>query len=264
MSDQAVQESDAHKNTVREEFTRQADAYAVAPVITDAARIARLVNAINPGPDSRALEVATGPGHVAMALAARCREVIGIDLTPAPIAIAERTRRERGILNVRFQVAEADRLSFADGEFDLAVCRFAFHHFEHPAAIMAEMARVTRRGGVVAVEDLYASEIAERADYANHVERLRDSSHTKALSLSELIAMIGREQLDIERINSDRIESDMENWLATTQTQISVADEVRRLVADDMRDDVSGMCPFVRDGKVHIVQRTTAIITRKL
>jgi protein-L-isoaspartate O-methyltransferase len=59
-----------HKAIVREEFTRQADAYASAPVITDNDRLGRLVAAIAPKGGERVIEVATGPGYVAMALAA--------------------------------------------------------------------------------------------------------------------------------------------------------------------------------------------------
>lgn len=50
-------ETSEHKALVREEFTRQADAYASAPVITDAERLARLVGAADPGPDDRALDI---------------------------------------------------------------------------------------------------------------------------------------------------------------------------------------------------------------
>ncbi len=75
-----------HKTIVRGEFTRQAEAYAAAAPIKDPDRLRRLVEAVNPRPDARVLEVATGPGHVAMAFAAVCREVVGLDLTGAPIA----------------------------------------------------------------------------------------------------------------------------------------------------------------------------------
>ncbi len=264
MSSVSISETTDHKNTVRDEFTRQADAFAAAPVITDAERLARLVQAINPPADSRALEIATGPGHVAMALAARYREVIGVDLTPAPIAIANRLSRERGLTNVQFQVGEADRLSFGDAEFDVVVCRFAFHHFQNPTAILAQMVRVCRAGGVVAVEDLYASENPARAAYWNRVERLRDSSHTSALPLSELAAMMGRADLDIESVYSDRIESKVEDWLASAQTRADSAAEVRQLIDNDLHDDHSGMLPFTRNGALYFVQRTAALVCRKL
>src|SRR5208337_4832637 len=105
-----VSGSNDHKAVVREEFTRQAEAYAEAAPIKDPERLKRLVEAVNPRSDARVLEVATGPGHVTMAFAAVCREVVGLDLTDAPIGIANRARRERGLDNVRFEVGAAEHL----------------------------------------------------------------------------------------------------------------------------------------------------------
>ena len=253
-----------HNEVVREEFTRQADAYAAAPVITDAERLARLVRAIDPRDYHRAVEVATGPGYVAMALAERCREVVGLDLTPAPIAIAQRTARERGLTNVRFEVGEADKLGYAGGEFDVVVCRFAFHHFRNPEAILTQMHRVCRVGGTVAVEDLYAHEDRERAQRCNRIEQLRDTSHTRALALSELIAMMGRAGLEVESIHSERLTTHLENWLASSQTPPDEAAAVRGLLDEDMESDRSGMQPFRHDGSVHFIQRIAAIVCRKV
>jgi len=257
-------ETSEHKALVREEFTRQADAYASAPVITDAERLARLVGAADPGPDDRALEIATGPGYVAMALAERCREVIGLDLTAAPIAIAERTSRERGLRNVRFEVGEADNLPYDDGAFDLVVCRFAFHHFRNPEAILVQMCRVCRAGGKVVIEDLYASENRERAALYNRIERLRDTSHTRALALSELVAMMGRAGLEVEHVHSERLITHTENWLAGSQATPERAAEVRQLLEQDMHADLSGMRAFVRNNALHFIQRTAAVVSRKL
>ena len=192
-----------HKDVVRQEFTRQATAYAATPSIADPDRVARLVQAVNPGPDSRVLEVATGPGYVALGFAAVCREVIGLDLTPAPLAIAEQLRHERGLTNVRFQTGDADRLPFADGEFDVVVCRFAYHHFEDPAHVLAEMTRICRTDGTVAVEDLVVSEHPERAAYQNRFENLRDPSHTRAFPLSQLLALFAATGLEVENVRMD-------------------------------------------------------------
>jgi ubiquinone/menaquinone biosynthesis C-methylase UbiE len=264
MASSGAAETNDHKATVREEFTRQAQAYASAAVITDAERLARLVDAIDPHPGDRALEIATGPGYVAMALAQRCREVVGLDLTAAPIAIAQRTSGERGLTNVRFEVGEADNLAYGDNEFDLVVCRFAFHHFLHPEAILAQMCRVCRVGGTVAVQDLYAHENSSRAARCNRIEQLRDTSHTRALALSELIAMMGRAGLEVESVHSDRLTTELEGWLASSQTPPERAAQVRQLLAADMREDFSGMQPFVRNGAVHFIQRIAAIICRKV
>jgi ubiquinone/menaquinone biosynthesis C-methylase UbiE len=252
-----------HKAVVREEFTRQADAYAAAPAITSEDRLARLAAAMDPAPNDRALEVATGPGYVAMALAARCREVVGLDLTDAPLVIADRTRRDRGITNVRFQAGDAENLPFGAAEFDLTVCRFAFHHFEDPARVLGQMARVCRAGGTVAVEDLYASEAPDRAAYWNTIERLRDHSHTRALALSELIAMFARARIEIQRLYSDELTADTETWMASAQTGASDASEVLDARARPARG-LKGIRPFMRGGRLHFTQRTVALIGRKL
>ena len=62
-----------------------------------------------PTSQDQVLEVATGPGYVAMGFAAVAREVVGVDLTAAPLAIAEQRRQEQGLHNVRFQLADASR-----------------------------------------------------------------------------------------------------------------------------------------------------------
>jgi len=262
MSTQPQEPSPDHKAIVREEFTRQADAFAAAPAITNEERLARLVAAVRPAADARALEVATGPGYVAMALAARCREVVGIDLTEAPLRIAERMRIERGLKNVRFEQGDAE--SLPAGDFDIVVCRFAFHHFEDPARALEQMCRVCRPGGTVAVEDLYSSEMPERAAYWNAMERLRDHSHTRALTLSELVSLFARAGVEIERLYSDQIASDAEDWLASSQTNAADAQEVRARLTRDMNEDLSGIRPFLRNGKLHFTHRTVALVGRKL
>ncbi|HIE92934.1 MAG TPA: class I SAM-dependent methyltransferase, partial [Acidobacteria bacterium] len=108
--------------------------------------------------DDRVLEVATGPGYVALAFATVAREVVGVDLTDAPLAVARRNQADRGVTNVSFQSADAKALPWPDGSFDIVVCRLAFHHFESPARVLAEMVRVCCDGGKVAVEDMIASE----------------------------------------------------------------------------------------------------------
>src|ERR1700676_4286292 len=208
-----------HKDLVREEFTRQANEYAAAPMIRDIDHIEKLVNAVGPSPDARVLEVATGPGHVAMAFAKVAREVIGVDLTEAPLKIAERMRIERGLHNVSFRIGDVEaRLPFGDNEFDVVVCRLAVHHFENPAVVIGEMARVCRVDGTVAVEDLIASEHPQRAEYYNRFERLRDTSHTRALALSELVQTMASAGLEIMRFESAVLKNPVDRWFISGHT----------------------------------------------
>jgi len=253
-----------HKHVVQEAFTRQAEAYAASPSITDPARLARLVDAVDPSPEARVLDVATGPGYLAMVFAERCREVIGVDLTAAPLAIAEKNRQQRGLSNLHLQAADADRLPFRDRDFDVVVCRFALHHFQNPGHVLGEMARVGRGGGLVAVEDLITSEHPARAAYQNRFEQLRDDSHTRALSAGELLALFRTAGLEVERLYSDCLAPHLERWLANAQTPPERADEVRALIERDGRLDLSGCRPYLQDGQWFFRQRTLAVVGRKL
>lgn len=253
-----------HKDLVREEFTRQASEYAKAPVIRDEAHIERLVRAVNPAPHARVLEVATGPGYIAMAFAREAREAIGVDLTEAPLQIAERARVERGICNVSFRVADAENLPFADGEFDIVVCRFAVHHFENPRRVLGEMARVCRVGGTVAVEDMVASEHPARAEYHNRFERLRDTSHTRALPTSELFRMLAECGLEIERFESAGLKNPVEQWLNTSHTPPDRAAEARAMIERDLAEDLSGTNPMRIDGELFFTHHAAIVVARKL
>jgi ubiquinone/menaquinone biosynthesis C-methylase UbiE len=255
---------DDHKNLVRAEFTKQANAYAANTSISDPERVARLIQMVQPAPEARVLEVATGPGYVALGFAAVCREVVGIDLTEAPLAIAERQRAERGLPNVRFQVADAEDLPFSDGEFDLVLCRLAFHHVEEPGRVLREMVRVCRPHGRVAVEDLIASEHLARAAYHNRFENLRDPSHTRALSLGGLLWIFAECGVEVEGVRTDAVIQDLERWLANAQTPPDRAADVRALIERDAAEDLSGTAPFWTAGRWHFVHRAAIVVGRKL
>ena len=253
-----------HKAVVQDSFTRQAPVYAVTPAVADPSRITRLVEAVDPAPHSRVLEVACGPGFLALAFAARCREAVGLDLTEAPLTIAEKNGRDRGLSNVRFQRGDADHLPFPEDEFDVVVCRFAFHHFEEPGRVLREMARVCRRQGKVAVEDMVSSEHRARGDYHNRLERLRDPSHTRALAPTELLALFTANTLELERLYSGELVQNLERWLANSQTPPNPAAEVRAMIERDGREDLSGTRPYLKEGEWFFRQPTMAVVARKL
>ena len=104
------------------------------------------------GAGTRILDVATGTGEQARAFARAGAEVVAVDLCPAMLRVA----RSKGALpNLTFELADATRLPFADGAFDVSSVSFALH--EMPPSVreraVNELARVTRPGGTVAVVD---------------------------------------------------------------------------------------------------------------
>lgn len=257
-------DSSDHKNTIREEFTKQATAYAENASLTDSEKVAHLVRSTDVFSEARVLEVATGPGHVAFGFADECNTVVGLDLTKAPLVIAEQTRRERSVDNVHFQQGDAENLPFSRDTFDIVVCRLAFHHFENPLEVLQQMVRVCRPDGTVAVADLVVSEHPDRGEYQNEFERLRDPSHVRALPLSELLELFTEGGLEVEDVYTDVLVQEVNQWFSTAHTPASQAAEARTMIERDANEDLSGTRPFWRDGKLCFVQRTAAVVGRRL
>jgi len=255
-----------HNDVIRESFTTQAQAFASNPWVTDEDRIRRLVAAAHLTGSERVLDIATGPGYIAEAFAGAAREVVGVDLTEAMLAIGKQRTKERGISNISFRAADAQNLPFANGDFDVVVCRLALHHLLKPLEVFGEMARVCRAGGTVVVEDIYASEHPERAAYQDRWEILRDPSHVRTLALSELLQLFRDVGLETESVTTaDDLTPEVERWLATTKTPPERASEIRRLLEDDRLHDLSGTRPF-QDATGHLFfhARTAILAGRKV
>jgi ubiquinone/menaquinone biosynthesis methyltransferase len=109
-----------------------------------------LVAGIEPRPDQRLLDVATGTGLVAFELARRgCREVVGVDQSEQMLAVARAELAAEPELadRVRFITGEAERLPFADAEFDALTFTYLLRYVDDPASTMRELARVVAPGG---------------------------------------------------------------------------------------------------------------------
>jgi ubiquinone/menaquinone biosynthesis C-methylase UbiE len=253
-----------HKAVVIQEFTQQAQAYAASPLIANQERLSALVEAIHPQAGARVLDVATGPGYVAAAFAQAGCDVVGLDLTPTPLELAEQMRKERGLSNLRFQQGDAEQVPFAEQTFAIVVSRYALHHCEDPQRILAEMARVCQLQGTVAIQDLIVSEFPARAAYQNQFEHLRDTSHTSSLPLSELLALFTACGLEVEKVITNRLTMPLEVWLANAHTSPERAMQVRELIEQDEQHDLSGTHPFRQQEAIFFYQRIATVIARKI
>ena len=257
--------SPTHNEIVRESFTTQAKAFAANPWVSDEQRIARLVSAVRITGTERVLDIATGPGYIAEAFAKESREVLGMDLTEAMLAIARARTEEHGVKNISFRVGDVQNLPFDEGEFDVVVCRLALHHVQQPARVVSGMARVCRRNGMVLVEDIYASEHSARAAYQDRWEILRDPSHVRTLPLSELLRLFRDAELETETVSTaDDLCPEVERWMATTNVPAERAAEIRKLLEDDLKHDLSGTRPFRNArGQMFFHARTVILSGRK-
>ncbi|WP_321574655.1 class I SAM-dependent methyltransferase [Paraburkholderia franconis] len=101
-----------------------------------------LLDILEVGPDTRFLDIATGPGYVAAAAFARGADAVGVDIAAAMVEQASR-------LNpwLTFKVGNAEDLPFPGASFDAVGINFGMFHFSHPEKAPLEAYRVLRSGG---------------------------------------------------------------------------------------------------------------------
>lgn len=199
--------ADEIREAARRTFSAAAQAYVTSAGHSQGSDLESLVTLAEErlgGLEGRdALDVATGGGHVALALARAGARVTAADLTPEMLeAAADFAREQAPSHEVAFQEADAGALPFGDASFDLVTCRIAAHHFPDPSAFVREVARVLRPGGVFVLIDNVAPEDAELNAAMNEVERVRDPAHVLSYPVAWWVseaAGAGLEAVHLER-----------------------------------------------------------------
>lgn len=225
--------SDVHAR-VQSQFGAAATAYTTSAGHSDPTLLQRVIELAQPRPHARALDIATGAGHTALALAPHVAEVVAFDLTRQMLEETARNAAARGLKNVVTQQGAAERLPFGDSTFEIVAVRQAPHHYADVRLAVREMARVVKRSGRVVIIDSRAPEDDELDRAFNHLEKLRDASHVRNWRPSEWRAMIRAaglrilvEHLDYYTENGHAM--DFDSWTQRMKTPPGAVEELKRL-----------------------------------
>lgn len=217
-----------------------------------------LLDAACVAPGRRVLDVATGPGVAAAAMRSRGAVVVGVDVSPGMIALAQRIQPD-----IEFQVSDAAALSFREASFDAVVCNFAIGHFPEPEVALAECARVLAPGGRLAlswwdrperqrVQGLFREAIAELGlkpppEVPTGHDTLRFSDPA---AFAELLRGAGLGQVGITAYQTTYLMADVEAlWragtggMAVTAAAITAQDAATR---DRARDSIARRAEIYR------------------
>ena len=210
-------------------FGSQAPEYAVSQVHVSDDRLDGIARLASTGPYGWTVDLGTGAGFTAFAVADRSRRVVASDVTRPMLQQARRISQERELENVLLSQNAAEGLPFADDSLDLVTCRAAGHHFTDLPAALSEIRRALRPGGALVMVDTVAPEDDKAAAWLNDVELRRDFSHVNDWKASVIRDLLAERGLEIVEQEDARVYLTFNDWVKRTAT---AEDEVVALRRD--------------------------------
>ncbi len=241
--------SESHRlNRMR--FGRTAEQFAASTAIRRLSQVESLLQLVTPVKEDRLLDVACGPGRLLASVAPHVRFAVGVDLTLEMLVIARKQRLGEGGRPLGLVLGEGERLPFGDGAFTVVTATLAIHHFGDPRRVVAEMTRVCRPGGRIAVTDIVAPADDAKRALANEIERLRDPSHAETLSGAGLEELLSSQGLVVRGRASGSLTRELEEWCRVAGTPPEAAARVRAILLASQPGDLAGMDPVLAGQEV--------------
>ncbi|WP_333605906.1 class I SAM-dependent methyltransferase [Novosphingobium sp.] len=210
--------TDRHETLVRRQFGSTSEAYVSSTVHAlgeDLTAIAARAAAIRP---ECALDLGTGGGHVAYAMAPYARRVTACDLSVEMLAAVHAEATSRAINNIATNEAAAEALPFADDAFDFLACRFSTHHWRDPHGGLREARRVLASDAPALFADVIAPPSPAADTHLQAVELLRDPSHVRDHSVAQWLAMLELAGFTATSVVTSRLRMDFTEWTARMRT----------------------------------------------
>lgn len=285
-------EDERSKRVTARSFGDAADAYLESRVHGEGADLDRLASWCRDA--GTVLDVATGAGHAAGAIAERGVEPVGEEgegeeeVDPAgaadgsdPDGPDERRDADRTVVAVDAApemvatavdafdgvvgaVGDAEELPFAADSVDAVCCRIAAHHFPDPEGFVAEVARVLRPGGTFAFEDNVAPEDPALATFLDRVERLRDPTHVESHPTVRWRQWLTDAGFRVEGVTHLRKSLDFEGWTNTQSLSAEERDRVERELLEAPPEAATAFDIRRTDGSIESFANPKALIRARL
>ena len=217
MTQTSPQSNDEKKSQVQDYFSRTAENYVTSSSHSKGNDLKRLIEIGEWNAQQHALDIATGGGHTALAVAPHVAQITVTDLTPRMLEKAREFLLSQGVANAQFQVADAEQLPFENATFDRATCRIAPHHFPNIARAVQEVARVLKPGGLFLLIDNTVPSDPELDTFGNTVEKWRDPSHGRSCTVEEWLTFFKQASLSVEHTEMFPKTFNYDDWTARSQ-----------------------------------------------
>jgi ubiquinone/menaquinone biosynthesis C-methylase UbiE len=233
---------------VRSRFAPVAANYTRSTFHASSERLQEVLDLALPKAGDLVLDVATGTGNTAFALAPYVRRVIGLDVTREMLDQARRLTAERDVKNVDWVLGDVAALPFQDDTFDLYTVRAAPHHFADVDAFLSEAIRVLKSDRDAVFID--CAPPAPARDVLHEVEVRRDPSHVRSLTLDEWIDYVTRAGFEVEVAAARELDWDYDEWMRNMAVDPALAGELAGVIEAAQGKAREQLHPERREGKL--------------
>lgn len=214
---------------VQQRFTKVAANYRTSKVHALGSDLDLMVKSASLAPSTVVLDAGCGAGHAALAFAPHVGLVIASDFTPAMLEQVKVLTQERGVSNVKTQLADVDNLPFSADAFDLIVTRYSAHHWLRPERALAEFQRLLKPSGSLLISDIMAAENYAQDTFLQTIELLRDPSHVRDYRLSEWRFMLAGAGFESEVLQTFDLTLRFNTWTERMATPAQNSQMIRSL-----------------------------------
>jgi SAM-dependent methyltransferase len=172
-------------------------------------------------------------------------------------------QQEKGLKNITWKIGDISKaLPFEDNSFSMVTTRYSLHHLLEPKIVVEEMKRVCAANGKVLVVDVTPDQ--DKVDSYNQMEKLRDPSHVRALTLEELKKMMSEAGLTDLEVEHHDLEMDLEHILHASCQDKDSADKIRRLFKEDLTKNNLGVkSHLLKDNEIHFFFPISMVVGKK-
>lgn len=259
--DENANQNAFHNETIISQFTKQAIPFTQLSQHSNQYGLELMIKLSQPKQKDTVLDIACGSGIISCEFAKIVSHVIGLDLTPAMIEQAKVLQQEKQLENIEWKIGDVSNLLFDDNSFSIVVTRYSFHHLIEPQKALEEMKRVCIPGGKVVVIDVTPDK--DNVDLYNYVEKLRDTSHNKALTLTELENMMENTGLVDLKTEHHNLEMSLEEILQSSFPNPDDIDKIKQLFKEDITKNNLGMKSHLKDNKIYFYFPISIIVGNK-
>ncbi|ROR06733.1 class I SAM-dependent methyltransferase [Erwinia sp. JUb26] len=216
-----------HHDHVDKQFGEQAGAYLTSAVHASGRDLVKLSERLYAASDARVLDLGCGAGHASFIAAQHVKEVVAYDLSEKMLTVVAQTAKERGYHHLTIRQGYAEKLPFANDEFDIVISRYSAHHWHDVGSALREVRRVLKPGGKAIFMDVNAPGNPVLDIWLQTVEALRDTSHVRDYSPGEWLTLFTESGLSIGSISHDRLELEFTSWVERMRTPQVMVQAIR-------------------------------------